>query len=85
MARVFAQRVKGVSKGWVIRQRADNRQVVGAGAAECGATVQRLRGERVSVQALRQVGGDLLQQGQVAGVFGGRRGQVIALEVETGP
>ncbi|RMT91783.1 hypothetical protein ALP39_200129 [Pseudomonas marginalis pv. marginalis] len=85
MARVFAQRVKGVSKGWVIRQGPDNRQVVGAGAAKCGATVQGLRDEGLGVQALHQVGRDLLQQGQVAGVFGGCRGQVIVLEVETGP
>ena len=39
----------------------------------------------LGVQAVRKVGGDLLQQRQVARVFSGGGRQVLALEVKTGP
>ncbi len=84
MPGIFAQRGIGLGEGGLFGQRSDDRQVVGAGAAECRAPFKLLRVQVWNMQTGDQISGDFLEQRQVAEVFGDGRGQLIAFEIEAG-
>ncbi|MNF54104.1 hypothetical protein D3C84_355230 [compost metagenome] len=84
MPGILAQGRIGLIKGLAVCQRADDGQVVGAGATERRAALELLRVQLVGMQATDQVTGDFPEHVQVAQVFSGAGCQVVTVEVEAG-
>ncbi|MNN51238.1 hypothetical protein D3C81_1658640 [compost metagenome] len=84
MPGILAQGRIGLIKGLAVCQRADDGQVVGAGATERRAALELLRVQLVGVQTADQVTGDFLEHLQIAQMLGGARRQVVTVEVKAG-
>ncbi|MNN86330.1 hypothetical protein D3C81_2037370 [compost metagenome] len=84
MPGILAQGDVGVGESLAIGHGADNRQVVGAGAAKGRATFKCFRLQGVCAKPSNQVLRNFFKHVQVAGMFGCRWRQVIVVEIETG-